>query len=355
MANNWVIKKPTRKDIPKIAEFMTFVLGSNKLFNHTKEFYNWKYFQNPAGNASVRIAVRNEDVIGIVAATYRKTKLNNNIILSAELGDLFTHPNYRRQGVFTNLCYEVIDEIEQKGVELIYVRPNQNSYLILVRKMGFRELFNLKAFLYPLDINKILRNRVKNNLLFSAISPIVRIISKAIFKDIDSQIESNFNIVKTLILDEDVYQLWQRVSKDFDIATVRDKEYLKWRYIKSPHNFTFYRAIKNKVSIGYVVVAEDNFKRGHIVDLLSDDREKGLTESLIIKALTHFRERGSYLAYTWVIKNTYPANNVFLTGLKKIGFRSFGKDLHFVVRTSLFDVQNPTYRLFFRLGDLDGI
>jgi len=349
-----LIRKPNINDLDQIVKLRETINGGNSCYPRTRDFYHWKYFGNPVQDACVRIAVDGNSIIGIVAATYRSIKLNNDIVLCAELGDLFTHPHYRRQGIFTNLCNEVINEVEKKGVKLIYVRPNENSYRILIRKMGFKDVFRLKTFYYPIDIKAVLKEKIKNSILFQIGYPIVKVGTKVIFKKGKLLENEEIKIIRVNNFEEDVNKLWEEVSKNWNVILVRDEKYLEWRYIKSPIEFAVFFAKKKDTTVGYMVVVENNFKRGHIVDFLCMPDEPGVALSLITKAINYFKRENIEIVTTWV-NDRGSTDDIFINSLCNMGFRSYGKKLHFIIRSNIINIDNFNYEWFFRIGDIDGI
>jgi hypothetical protein len=75
---------------------------------------------------------------------------------------------------------------------------------------------------------------------------------------------------------------------------------------------------------------------------------------MISKALEHFQKHQADSVSTWVLR----ASDLYQSS-RACGFRSFGKDLHFVVRThdlppSCQDQLKETGNWFFTMGETDG-
>src|SRR5690349_24349995 len=84
------------------------------------DFCRWKYFENPAGNAVVGIALDSENIVSIVAAVPKKLQIGSQIQLSFEMGDFITAEAYRRQGLFSRLIELVSQEATERGGSLAY-------------------------------------------------------------------------------------------------------------------------------------------------------------------------------------------------------------------------------------------
>ena len=360
MKINYTIRAPEKKDLQTISNFRALVGEDRSYFRRykTSEYYRWKYFQNPIHRSCVRIAEDKSEMIGIVASTFKRLKINNNIILGAELGDLFTNQEYWRKGIFTKLTTEVCSQLENDGVHFIYVRPNENSFPGLV-KMGFENIFYITPMLKPLNINNLWNRKFRNRLIANLGIIIEKIFVKTVFKITSLQKPSYLTLVKIPYFDESVDALWKNVSKKYQIVTVRDKEYLNWRYVDNPGDYVIYAAKNERTLLGYILVkcemATSGLKYGYIVDILTEKGQTALMELLVLRAMDYFMKEKTDVVFTCVIK-TSELHRV----LKKLRFISYGKKFHFVIRTSgikpslLTQFKNPA-NWFFTMGDTDGI
>jgi len=107
------------------------------------DFYRWKYFGNPSGNAVVGVAVASGRIISIVAGTPKRVQVGPEVLLAFELGDFITAPEYRKQGLFSKLIELVCAEARKKGGSFAYVRPNDISFPILASRLSFAEIHKI--------------------------------------------------------------------------------------------------------------------------------------------------------------------------------------------------------------------
>ncbi|MHC4181640.1 MAG: GNAT family N-acetyltransferase, partial [Planctomycetota bacterium] len=98
---NYAVREPEPSDLGAIAGLRQTALDEDA-GEDTRDmlsvFYQWKYFREGIQPACVRIAEDQGKLVGLVACTFKKLKIGNTMVLCGELGDLFTHPGYRRQG-----------------------------------------------------------------------------------------------------------------------------------------------------------------------------------------------------------------------------------------------------------------
>lgn len=96
---------------------------------------------------------------------FKRLQAGDTSYLCAELGDFFTHPDYRRQGIFRRRTSAVCEQAQRKGVGLIYVRPDVNSYPGLA-KMGFEYIFYLLAMYELINAERVWKKKFSNSLLY---------------------------------------------------------------------------------------------------------------------------------------------------------------------------------------------
>jgi hypothetical protein len=128
----------------------------------TPELFTWKLGpSNPAGRGFLTVAMSNGLVVGTASGT-RKILIENNLILNAlEIGDTFTHPDFRKKGkcitplspniesdkyftvsIFGRLVSETISRAQLNGVNFIYGTPNENSRPPYLKRLKFIEIDN---------------------------------------------------------------------------------------------------------------------------------------------------------------------------------------------------------------------
>src|ERR1700692_3965655 len=130
-------------DLERIAQFL-IPLGGESFAERfpdatAQDFYHWKYFRNPLGVAIVAIATDDASVVSVVAATPKHIQISGKVFLAYELGDFLTDENYRKLGLFSRLIELVCGEAASRGAAMVYVRPNDVSFRILVSKLSFHE------------------------------------------------------------------------------------------------------------------------------------------------------------------------------------------------------------------------
>lgn len=88
---------------------------------------------------------------------------NSEKILAAQSGDTMTHPDHRGKGLFPILAQKTFDLAKKEGVNFIFGFPNENSYPVFIKKLGWTHHENLNS--YVIEVRSIpfspLFNRIK--------------------------------------------------------------------------------------------------------------------------------------------------------------------------------------------------
>ena len=307
----------------------------------------------------MRIAEDNGKLIGIVASTFKRLKIGDSTFLCGELGDLSTHPDYRRRGIFTALTREVCRESDAGGVSVLYARPNESSFPGLVR-LGFEQVFSVCILRKVLNVRNVLDQRLPGWLPSWAGRLAGRLLPPLLFRETKVAIPPGITLSRVSDFDEGIDRLWERAADRHRVIVVRDKAYLNWRYTRNPGEYGIHVARKGSSTVGYVVTSQETqcvggLRRGYVVDLLTDGGEPLLARALTAKALDDFRRQGLDVAITWVVRTSE-----FFRVLRTCGFVPSRKELRFVVRTHGMTADQEAQlresrNWFFRLGDTDGI
>jgi GNAT superfamily N-acetyltransferase len=366
MERAWTSRWMEPEDLPKLEEFRR-TIGNGDIYSRAEmaDYYEWKYFTGAPDPACVRVADDGGKIVGMTAGTIKRVAIRGKVVPCAEIGDAFAHPDYRKQGMFTALGQAVSGELEKRGIDFVYARPNANSYPGFVRKFGFENALYLKTMRRVVSIDSILRRKTGGGTLYTLSRPIGSILAKTVYRIAGYRDLPGITVSEASSFDQRVDRLSEAVARDYAAMIVRDAEYLNWRYIRKPVDYKVYTATESDALRGYVVVRciefeEGQRKFGYLVDLLAPKHDAQVIALLISKAMQYFKAENVDFATTWVIRDLTPAASPYYGALRKAGFTPAGEDLYFVVRTVTPAVKQLVHEThpgdwFFRMGDTDGI
>ena len=90
-------------------------------------FSDWKYFQNPTGQVYGNYAELDGHAVGSYGNIPVKVKLGDELLTFAQAVDAMIDPQYRRQGLFTDLAKMTYTRMDRDGIALTYAFPNPVS------------------------------------------------------------------------------------------------------------------------------------------------------------------------------------------------------------------------------------
>lgn len=81
----------------------------------TREYYNWQYLRNPAGNANLIMAYHNEEAAGQIACISCRYKLKTEEIIIPLTLNLCVVPKFRGRGLMSQLLSNMHKYLEGRA------------------------------------------------------------------------------------------------------------------------------------------------------------------------------------------------------------------------------------------------
>ena len=297
------------------------------------KLWEWLFMSNPAGKSYIWLAKAKDKLVGHFAAFPVKIKFGKQIIISSKSCLTMTHPEFRRENIFLNLSKLLFNDLKNSNITITFGNPNQNSYYAFTHKAGYKNLFGESGIPYlvkPLNIDNMLKALGKNGMLISfpihtgifIINVISKVFNLAFNESQDLQ-TSTLTIRKVSTFNYRFDILWTRCSKDYQIATIRNKEYLNWRYKKNPRNYIIFTAENDQDLVGYIVLRKINrfnMQLGIIVDIFTVSINNQICHALIRKAIEYFKSENVDAVACLMLKHYF-----YYSELRKLGFREIPK------------------------------
>ncbi len=297
------VRLAERADLAQIAPFLVPLGGESfgERFPEgtAQDFFRWKYFENPLGDAIVGIATAGGSVVSVVAATPKRIWLSGKTVLGYELGDFLTDENYRKMGLFSQLIELVCREAGARGSELVYVRPNDVSFPILAGKLSFQETQRVDARRFVIPSQTLSRKTgIPASLLrLSGMDWLLK--SHCIPRSPGNGV----TVVPMERFGEEIDQLWQRAAAGYDFALVRDSSYLNWRFSDCPTPYKMWLARRKGEAVGFLVTsAERTAPSGAVVDLFTESCDAEAVRALLATGMGSLLKGGIELISTWTLQ-----------------------------------------------------
>ena len=317
-AINLVIREYQEGDEVKILSlFRTTLVDSEQ---YTDDYWRWMYKQNPLKSAMVFVAFDGEKLIGHYALVPLKMAINGILRIGATAVNIAIHPDYQGQGIFSKLVAKAAEQASNEGISLSYVFPNERSYPIFTQKLGWIDVSSLCSVFKPLDIKRILKRHFKNKYLTNVLEYLGRRFLSIFFRTYKFTPPPGTDITEVSTFDERMDEFWEKIYEEYNIITVRNKEYLTWRFVNKPirANYVIYLAEKGKQVLGYIVLklmTTKDAEEGMIMDIFALPGRDDIVGCLISRATQHCKEEGAETLHCYM-----PRNNPYYKSLRRNGF-----------------------------------
>lgn len=264
------------------------------------EYWFWRNTMSPAGCSMIETAWDGGRLVGAYGLVPVKLSAGGKTVYGGFSDIAVTHPDYRYRGIFSALGKSLYRRAGEAGIKFVYGFPTEHSRHGFQKNLGW-ELVRECRMMACWGCGGAGR--------------------AAESMDIDSA-ES---------IGDEFDTLWKRLeSGPFrgNILAVRDREYLKWRFIKHPENrYRIFIARDVTAPAGYMAVrqlAEAGEAYADIVDIMAVDVH--CFRELAGFALEYFRAAGC-------IRIRLPAGGIFYQSAMGLGFREAGIKYYFGCRT----------------------
>jgi len=253
------------------------------------ERYDWIYKNNPYGKALSWVAVDTITglLVGITSLFPREMNVAGKNVRVGIAGDFAVNQEHRGFNVALKLQRAVTASTNQNNFKFLYGFSNSKAEPIQLR-VGYVLLGRIERWAKLLTT----RRYFKVSALKRTVSKPLDFILKSVSKEARYRRAETYTIQSLNSFDQRFDLLWERACKHFDIIGEKTKDYLNWRYCKSPHkDYEIFSLIdKNSREIcGYVVYYFEN-KVVFIADMLFLDFDSAL-DSLLCEFILYLRSQ----------------------------------------------------------------
>ena len=360
MRSVWSVRAYSKGDENGIFELWKAVHGESPDIDEWMEWWKWKYVDNPAGAPRIWLADHNGKIVGQYPLMPITMKIEGETITGSQMVDLMVHPKYRRQGMFLSLAQKAFDECGKNGLHISYGFPNVSAYGGHL-KSGWFDVCPIQTMIKPLNVKSILEKQIANNFLLKLSTVVSTLIINLFYKAKQPPKVDGLKIKKISFFDNNINRLWEKISKDYDVIAMRDKNYLNWRYVDSPNsNYTIYVAEKNGEMCGYMVLGcgeQWGLLFGYMVDFVVPLNKSKVAHCLVSKAIEKFNDDKVDLIFYQMI-----GNNMYRKIFRRNGFifsRYISRRFRFIARVNTDKISEASIgdykRWFVQQGDSDNI
>jgi hypothetical protein len=226
--------------------------------DHLEEKYDWHFLNNPFGPGQIWILEADGQPIGTTSLGMRPLKIGETVTKVGIACDLAVNKDHRFLQPALMLQRAMISSAHA-GVRIFYGVPNSSGASVM-KYLGYRELCCVHRFAKVLRISHYLRRSRK----LGAMVPSVGRMADRGFAALQSigQRRTDGQITQVLpCFDERFDDLWSRLSSQLPALTVRDRQFLNWRYCECP--------LRQYKTVGLLTEDESRL-RGYLIYYIED-------------------------------------------------------------------------------------
>jgi len=241
--------------IPEILKLVKVTLGNEGAVRKTEAFWRWKHEDNHFGSSYGLYAWDETQALAaglrvLMRWQYRTTA--GQMLRAVRAVDTATHPAYQRLGIFSKLTRQAVDDLKQEGVDLIFNTPNARSlpgYL----KMGWQVVTKWPVYIRVLRPIRMLIRKIAPK---PASPPAVNL-SEYFTPKIMTWHTFAARYGEQL---QRFVSGWERQRTQIGFRTLRDIDYLQWRYGKHPHLAYGFFALEDIEGLAGVAILRPNWR-----------------------------------------------------------------------------------------------
>lgn len=234
----------------------------------------WRYSMNPHGE-SVNLLAREEDggmAVSGYACNPRLAVADGVEAIVGQTGDVMTHPERRKLGVFSFLDREAMRRTREAGWVCVFGLPNWRSAHIF-EQLGWEVIGSVREWSLPLRLDTGALARRKRVARLAALRlPFERFLAARGMKRMARALKG-YEIRPLVGFPEEVGELSKRVEARYGFMVRRDAEYLTWRFQRGKSRLhRCFGVYQDGGFRGYVVVQlpREGELHGFVVDLLAE-------------------------------------------------------------------------------------
>lgn len=262
-SSDYTIRRAGFDEIPRLSEFRkTNFPYEPRTRSCEPDYYYWKLKNNPFLPGEIWLAESDGAIVGSASITPKPMMVNGEQLLGAESGDTFTHPDFQRRGIFARLLTAAIESSYERGIRFVYGFPNTQSLPAAVKRTPYHVAsLGLYSTVRVLDAKALLPERLARLPLFSeTVNAGIKAIS------LSARIRRDEGVTVIDAFPEDFDSLWDRTAADYDIAVVKKRDYLTWRYFENPRPYLVLLARDRSGNVtGYLVAARMTAERAAVI------------------------------------------------------------------------------------------
>ena len=244
--------KLSSNEIPLLLNAIENVLietEAHDLTGSKNSTWKWQYEDLPTSKSHIFIAKKDSEIIGYYHIPTYEIKINNESFKIGHIQSVAILNAYRGKGIFKELADFANKEVDNH-LDIIYTFPNKKSIHTFTEYNQFKLIAPLPVYLLPLDISQLLASRYKIPKILESMFSIFNLA----FQILKKKLNQDEKLIELFEIDQQVEDFFIEFGNKSTFRLLRNKQYLKWRYLDSPKGEHKIVCLKHKNLIKAITV-----------------------------------------------------------------------------------------------------
>jgi hypothetical protein len=270
----------------------------------TEQHWRWKLRQQSSPVDNVWLALSGPQPVFQYAGIPTRFLLLQTPVVAMTSVDTMTAPEFRRQGLLTQVASRAYDAWRAAGVAFVIGLPNQ-QWGSRAAALGWQPLFRLQWLLRPLRPEAMLARRLHMAWL-KRLSLVAATCNRVL--NVRLQRDPTVQIERTRQAGDAFDQIWERCKSDWMFSTIRDRHWVDWRFLSSPsQRYELNLARRAGVAVGYSahsLVESQQAKTAHLAELFVARADGAAHDTLLSELIETLVAAGAESLSTLAVPGT---------------------------------------------------
>src|SRR5271155_5966499 len=251
--------------------------------------FRWLYRDSPHGEARAWLAGDSQgNAVGLAAAFPRRMRVRGVEKRNWVLGDFCLDEQYRSLGPALQLQKACLSLVPEASGEFCYDFPSAGM-MAIYRRLGIRFESEVIRWVMPIRAERKLERLFRSKKLARYVGPAANFVLSRRGRKRDSAYDMG---VHERAFGEEFNVLDQALRNRQGICTIRNADYLNWRYLAHPTRAHEVLTARSAGELAGYIVFDCQGENANIIDICSVDEPKAIT-SLLAAAVDLVRKRGA--------------------------------------------------------------
>lgn len=199
---------------------------------NSEDLILWRYEKLSDFEHINAVAMRGNTIVGLKTYFIKNLLINGKKYPFGDSGHIQVEKEFGGMGIFSNLLSEASRSAEQEGVKFFYGIPTLRIMRIFL-KQGWQYIGDILSFSRRVSIYKNLFHILKNETLCKFLDTIYFFFTSSLSR-YPLVSTKGYSFHETTEFNDQYEELCRKINRDIPIMRLRDKWFLKWRYIDKP-------------------------------------------------------------------------------------------------------------------------